>query len=408
MTILRVKLPDVQDPSAWMQALETRELEYAILGGGVRVVAKDATFGVALLAHMPRSDTVEVILPARAVALLRVKMPRAKDSVLQRALPNLVEDVLAVDSSTGHYALLPGLHADGRREVAVTDRAWMILAQRVTQACAARHSVCVSEAMLVPEVPFIVVSTHLPARLQQPIVCGFVRHAEGLLPFASDTSTLPTELRLLRSALTTGGGSVALAGAYPEMRNAWSAELGLSFRPSNWGWYNAAPAQASMSLFQREFARRWQQGREWHRTWRWPLYLSAACALVAMIGLNLHWLKLQHEAIALRARMSTDFNTLFPSVSDRGEPLLMAKRQLSLQKTDATFLVLSQALAQAIPHVAPGAQPPVKRLDYRNGILTAELQAGASVATVADRLRSQRAVEVRSEGNVLLISRRGA
>jgi type II secretion system protein L len=328
--------------------------------------------------------------------------------VLQRALPNLVEDVLAGDSSAGHYTLLPVLHADGLREVTVTDRAWMRLARRVAQACAARRSVCVSEAMLVPEVPFIVVSTSLQPRLQHLAVSGFVRHAGGLLPFASDASTLPTELRLLRSSLTTRGTSVALAGAKPEVRNAWAAQLGLSFTPSDWGWYNAAPAQASMSLFQGEFASGSQQGREWYRTWRWPLYLSTACVLVASIGLNLHWLKLQREATALRARMSADFNILLPGVSDRGEPLLMAKRQLSLQKTDDTFLVLSQALAQAAPYAALGAQPPVKRLDYRNGVLTAELQAGASITAVADRLRSQRAVEVRSEGNVLVISRRGA
>jgi hypothetical protein len=119
----------------------------------------------------------------------------------------------------------------------------------------------------------------------------------------------------------------------------------------------------------------------------------------------LHWLKLEREAGVLRARMSADFSTLLPGMSDRGEPLLMAKRQLERARGDDTFLVLTQALALA---TAAGANSPaaIKRLDFRDGVLKAELAATAGATGLIQRLQSQRELEVRAEGNVVILSRR--
>ena len=46
------------------------------------------------------------------------------------------------------------------------------------------------------------------------------------------------------------------------------------------------------------------------------------------------------------------------------------------------------------------------RLDYRDGILKAELHATQNAAEVVQRLRNQRELEVRTEGNVVIVSRR--
>lgn len=407
MTILRVRLPDVADPNALIESLETQALEYVLLEAAAPLGSR-VTPGTAPLANMPRADTLEVVLPARAVRLVRVKVPRAKAAAVQRALPNLVEDALVGESANAHYALLPGLHAEGRRDVAVTDRGWMRLARRVAQSFPARRNVCLSEALLVPSVPFIAISTtgQTMAAEGSP-VGGFVRHAQGVLPFTSDAGSLPVELRLLRPSLTDGVSAVPLAGATPEVCKAWAAELDMTLTPSDWDWHNAPAADPAMSLFQWEFARTSAETQAWRRVWRWPLFLASACVVVAIIGLNLHWLKLQREASALRARMSADFSALLPGMSDRGEPLLMVKRQLSRQRSDDTFLILSQALAQAVPTLASNA-PRVKRLEYRDGVLKAELQPALSAPTVLERLRPQREWEVRAEGNVLILSRRGS
>jgi general secretion pathway protein L len=406
MTILRVRLPDVADPNAFLESLETQDLEYVLLQASAPLASRVIS-GTASLANMPRADSLEVVLPARAVRLLRVKVPRAKAAVLQRVLPNLVEDALVGESANTHYALLPGLYAEGRRDVAVTDRGWMRLARRVAQSCPARRSVCLSEALLVPGVPFIAINTTAQTMAEGSPVSGFVRYAQGVLPFTSEAGALPVELRLLRSTFTDGASAVPLAGATPEVCKAWATELDMTLSPSAWSWHNAPAADPALSLFQSEFARTSNQAQEWRRVWRWPFFLASTCVVVAIVGLNLHWLKLQREVSALRARMSADFGALLPGMSDRGEPLLMVKRQLSRQQGDDTFLVLSQALAQAVPTLASQA-PPVKRLDYRDGVLKAELQPALSAPTVLERLRTQRELEVRAEGNVLILSRRGA
>jgi general secretion pathway protein L len=408
MTILRIKLPDLLNPDLGTEFLATQPLEYALLQEPVATSSRRANMDKARLANMPRAETVEVILPARATALVRIKVPRARASALQRALPNLVEDALIGDAHASHCVLLPGLYAGGERDVAVTDRSWMRLAREVAQGCSARRSLCVSEVLLVPEIPFIVVNSNVATVAQASGVSGFVRHAQGVLPFSSDASVFPAELRLLRPILGAGGAGVALAGANSALREAWAKELDLTLSVNDWSWYNAAAVEPSMTLFQGEFARPSRQVREWRRTWRWPLFLASASIVVAIVGLNLHWLKLAREASALRARMNADFNILLPGVSDRGEPLLMAKRQLSLQRGDDTFLILTQALAQAAPAPTPNVPPLLKSLNYRDGLLRAELHSAPDASTVAQRLRSQREVQVRTEGHVLILSRRGA
>lgn len=405
MRNLRIKLPDMTDPSKWMESLDTREFDYVLLQDPT-ISRRFNHSGTALLAHMPLADTVEIVLPARVVRLLKVKLPRAKASALQRVLPNLLEDRLMSDSSDCHFALLPGIYAGGEREVAVVDRTWMRLARHISQRWPGSRSVCISEALLVPVVPFIVLD--MPGQKNASgSISGFIRHTDGVLPFTTDAQHLPVELQLLRPALESST-SLGLAGASPALCQAWTDELGQALEPSDWNWRHATVADPAMTLFQCEFARNATPAGDWQRVWRWPMFFAAACGLAGILGLNLHWLKLEREANALRARMSADFRTLLPGMSDRGEPLLMAKRQLGRQQGDDHFLVLSQALAQATLSSGTQALPPLKRLDYRNGILKAELHATQNAVEVIQRLQSQRELEVRTEGNLVIVSRRAS
>lgn len=403
MTNLRIKLPDVPEPGEWIENLEQQLLEYALQPDST-AGARFARSGQELLARMPRAETLEIVLPARAVRLLKVKLPRANAASLQRVLPNLLEDALLGETAACHYALLPGRHSEGEREVAVTDRHWMRVARQIARRYPARRSVCVSEALLVPAIPFIALEPSTQKNAGTA-VSGFVRHAAGVLPFSSDAGRFPIELQLLRPRLEAAGSAIAIAGADAKLHQAWARESGLTLEPSDWSWRNAPAADPALSLFQGEFADNTDPAQQWQQIWRWPLALGVASALVAIAGLNLHWLKLEREADVLRARMSADFRTLLPGMSDRGEPLLMAKRQLERVHGDDTFLVLTQALALA---TAAGANSPaaIKRLDFRDGVLKAELAATAGATGLIQRLQSQRELEVRAEGNVVILSRR--
>jgi hypothetical protein len=280
----------------------------------------------------------------------------------------------------------------------------MRVARQIARRYPARRSVCVSEALLVPAIPFIALEPGTQKNAGTA-VSGFVRHAAGVLPFSSDAGRFPIELQLLRPTLEAAGSAIAIAGADAKLHQAWARESGLTLRPSDWNWRNAPAADPALSLFQGEFAGNTDPAQQWQQIWRWPLALGVASALVAIAGLNLHWLKLEREADVLRARMSADFSTLLPGMSDRGEPLLMAKRQLERARGDDTFLVLTQALALA---TAAGAnsRAAIKRLDFRDGVLKAELAATAGATGLIQRLQSQRELEVRAEGNVVILSRR--
>lgn len=404
MTNLRIKLPDVAEPSVWIETLEHQELEYA-LAPGPAPGARFSRSGHGVLARMPQADTVEIVLPARTVRLLKVKLPRAKASALQRVLPNLLEERLMGDSADCHYVLLPDAHAGGEREVAVVDRDWMRLARHISQRWPGRRSVCVSEALLVPSVPFIALD--VPGQKSASgSISGFVRHAGGVLAFTTEAGRFPPELHLLRPVFDASRAAIAIAGVDADLRQAWTTESGLRLETNDWNWRSAPAVDPALSLFQGEFARNATPAGDWPRVWRWPLGLGAACVLVAVCGLNLHWLKLEREADALRARMSADFKTLLPGVSDRGEPLLMAKRQLGRVRGDDTFLVLTQALARATPGGRTNRSAAVKQLDFRDGILKAELATSAGTAELVQRLRAERDLEVRTEGNMVILSRR--
>lgn len=409
MTTLRLRLPDVADLADWIERLDQQTFEYALIERTPSAQYRPSG-GSATLAQLPRADTLEVVLPARAVRWVRVKLPRAKGPVLQRVLPNLVEDALSGDAHDCHYAVLPGHYADGQRDIAVTDRLWLRAARRLVQWRQPKRSVCISEAMLVPSVPFIAMTSALQGAPDTTQIgdpgAGFVRHAQGVLTFNTGAGDLPVEIRLVRQWLAEANVPIPLAGASPALRGAWAAELGLPLTPSDWTWRTAPPVDPAWSLFQFEFARSAGEVSAWWQTWRWPVRWAGACLVVAIAGLNLHAWKLQREADAIKARMRADFNTLLPGVSDRGEPLLVAKRQLSLAHGDDTFSVLSQALALAAGDISPSAPPPVKALEFRNGVLKAVLQTPAQAPALAERLRSHRDVDARADGTTLWLSRR--
>ena len=131
-------------------ALLAHPFAYATIGrgqGGLRATAA--------LGDMPTAVGLEILLPAPVVRIVRVKLPRVTGPALRRVLPNLVEDSVVGDIADCHLVPLPGLAADGLRDVAVVDRAWMRLAQRIVQLRRARSACVISEAMLAPYQPFL-------------------------------------------------------------------------------------------------------------------------------------------------------------------------------------------------------------------------------------------------------------
>ncbi|WP_028311928.1 type II secretion system protein GspL [Derxia gummosa] len=420
MALLRLRF-GADAAEAWEHGDPPRTLfEFALVerGGATRQ-------GRAELADLPLADTLEIVLPARAARLLRLKLPPVKPAVLRRVLPNLVEDSVIGDPAESFAAVLPGIGADGLREVAVLDRRWLRAAQRVAQLRAARRVVVVTEAMLAPSVPFLCAEGGE----------AWLRHADGVLPFALDGAGTtvatgpaasvagsasaarapadpPPALRLAAARLRSGAvASLDCAGLDADLCARWSDALGLALAPSDWRWTDAAPALPDASLLQFEFARSTRGAGQTLRPWRWAIGFAAAALLVWTVGLNADWLRLRREHARITAQMETDFRTAFPEVPLVVDPLRQARRQVELASTAGQdrYLELTTALAGLLPpNDATGS---LRTLNFTAGTLRASLAPAVAPMTeqLLDALRARgydAVAEPQGDGSQILVLRK--
>lgn len=381
--MLRIRLPiDLPDPRF--------DDDATLLDAPFEFVATDdrpkgslsvaPTLGRSTLPRMPAAPRLELVLPAAAVRIARVKLPRGvRGHALRRVLPNLVEDAVVGDTSELHFATLEATAADGLRDIAIVSREWMQRVVQIIRLRRPRRAVVVSEAQLVPRIPFLVCRDD----------GGFLRHAGGVLPWsATADGTAPPELRL--AARLVGASSaepVETAGLAAERIAAWSQAFGLALVPSPWRWQTASAPGDGDSLLQFDYAGSLSGDGGRLATWRWPAIMAAACVVVAIVGLNLRWWQLSREQAELRERIRSDFTAAFPTVPMNASPVLLAQRELQRVSgvADDPFFVLSTVLAQAVDP-PPDGKAAVRSLEYRGGVLRARLAPGTDAQGLASRI----------------------
>ncbi|EMN1927368.1 type II secretion system protein GspL, partial [Burkholderia ambifaria] len=119
MSTLIVSLPP-REPAVPLQEWQWPELPFTLVDKAGQVQRA----GHAALALLPRANETRLIVAARDVLLLATTVPPLKGPKLRQALPNIVEDQLIQDPLGCHIALDPVALPDGRRVLAVVDRAW--------------------------------------------------------------------------------------------------------------------------------------------------------------------------------------------------------------------------------------------------------------------------------------------
>ncbi|HIE1366234.1 TPA: type II secretion system protein GspL, partial [Burkholderia sola] len=119
MSTLIVSLPP-REPAVPLQEWQWPELPFTLVDKAGHVQRA----GRAALALLPRANATVLIVAARDVLLLAATVPPLKGPKLRQALPNIVEDQLIQDPLGCHIALDPAPLPDGRRVLAVVDRAW--------------------------------------------------------------------------------------------------------------------------------------------------------------------------------------------------------------------------------------------------------------------------------------------
>ena len=411
MSTLIVSLPP-REPAVPLQEWQWPELPFTLVDKAGQVQRA----GHAALALLPRANETRLIVAARDVLLLAATVPPLKGPKLRQALPNIVEDQLIQDPLGCHVALDPVALPDGRRVLAVVDRAWFRTICDAFAAAGHRRlsAVPATRCLPAPREP-------APAPLDAPVdgeavkagtianapaarptavaaVLGLASAVEpalveaGALPVAAGAPRL--ELAIARGALgegfaapasraagtlaaLAGGGDVELyelgePGAEPRLASVGRTDGPLlpGAQPLPFDTFARRALAERFDLCQFEFeSQPWRFDRATMKRLRVPIALVAATLAVAVIGMNLHWWKLSRERDALSAQITETLLSAFPKTTTVLDPPAQMQRQLDQLRLAAgelspnDFLALSSGLSRSM-----GALPlnGIASLDYHD------------------------------------------
>ncbi|WP_333975360.1 type II secretion system protein GspL [Burkholderia cepacia] len=409
MSTLIVSLPP-REPAVPLQEWQWPELPFTLVDKAGHVQRA----GRAALALLPRANATVLIVAARDVLLLAATVPPLKGPKLRQALPNIVEDQLIQDPLGCHIALDPDALPDGRRVLAVVDRAWFRTICEAFTAAGHRHLSAVPATRCLPaphapaapadgEVDVVAVAADAvdtpPAR--PATVAAVLGLAAPVEPVLVEAGALPAtagaprlELAVARGALgegfaapasraagtlaaLAGGGDVELyelgePGAEPRLASVGRADGPLlpGAAPLSFDAFARRALTEKFDLCQFEFeSQPWRFDRATVKRLRVPLALAAATLGVAVIGMNLHWWKLSRERDALSAQITETLLSAFPKTTTVLDPPAQMQRQLDQLRVAAgelspnDFLALSSGLSRSM-----GALPlnGIASLDYHD------------------------------------------
>lgn len=358
-----------------------------VRGEGGAWVRQDAS-----IETLAQRRTAVLLVDARDTVLLTPKLPPLSGAKLAQALPNAVEDMLLQDPASCVLALGPQLDDAGTRLVAACDRGWL---EAVVQSFEKRG---------------VAVLAVWPASLSLPLAAEGRTLAcvhDGLAlrqgeldaigwPAGPDTAAREAAIVALMQATWRGPASAQTPlrvlienedWREPATRAAQHLGLRASIEPL------APPVPAPVELLAplRGRLRATRLGRlEW-RQMRWAAGLAAACVLAAVIGLNLHWMRMAREHAELRAALEAEFREAVPTATVVVDPVLQMRRQvatLRAQQGSAApddFVPLLARFAQAL---GPRADDAITSAEWREGTLRVRLSAGFAEETARDRLRT--------------------
>ncbi|UEP21437.1 type II secretion system protein GspL [Burkholderia ambifaria] len=413
MSTLIVSLPP-REPAVPLQEWQWPELPFTLVDKAGQVQRA----GHAALALLPRANETRLIVAARDVLLLATTVPPLKGPKLRQALPNIVEDQLIQDPLGCHIALDPVALPDGRRVLAVVDRAWFRTICDAFAAAGHRRLSAVPATRCLPaprepaQAPLdapvdgeaakadTIAITSAPAARPTAVaaVLGLATTVEpalveaGALPVAAGAPRL--ELAIARGALgegfaapasraagtlaaLAGGGDVELyelgePGAEPRLASVGRTDGPLlpGAQPLPFDTFARRALAERFDLCQFEFeSQPWRFDRATMKRLRVPIALVAATLAVAVIGMNLHWWKLSRERDALSAQITETLLSAFPKTTTVLDPPAQMQRQLDQLRLAAgelspnDFLALSSGLSRSM-----GALPlnGIASLDYHD------------------------------------------
>lgn len=361
---LVLRLPETGRPAAWM-----------VVDAAGNRLGELQTGELADAGPFAGNRRVRVCVPAAEVALLHADIPTRSTGKLLQAIPFAVEDQLAEDIETLHFAL--GQHTARGYLVAAVARARM---QGWLQELAAAG---IAPAELVPDV------LTLPVRAQTLVLVPdgdrtLARFPDGIGIVAGD-SLLPL---LIRQQLEHSQGSdrcataliYAVDGQAPPSLESMAESLDLeivhhTLHSGALGLMGATrlPAQA-INLLQGEFGRN-TGPREYWRRWRIAAALLAGLIVVLIAQQIVSEIRLRNQVTQLHAEVAGLFHQALPDVTRMVDPQAQMQQRLNGLTGGADG---STGLLSLLTAAGKGlqAQPDVQLqgLSFHNGVLQLQVQ----------------------------------
>jgi len=333
-----------------------------------RIVTQGAD---ALTEALPHAGERQIIAlaPGESVLLTRVTVPSRKPHHIRKAVPYLLEEQIAADVTSLHFAIGPR-DADGTVAVAVVDRGLLAhwLETLITAGLEPEALIPEPLALPDPETGWLLAAGDTTVLLRSGTCagCAMERDALPLLlrTALADTVTAPASITLCG---IEPDELKAAAGELPDLRSAEVNDLATLLA------HRAPDSPCPLDLLQGPFARVQDTPMTW-RNWRRASAL-AACLLLLLFGQR--WWQVQHlatESTRLEGELATTLQTAFPDITRVIDPVAQMRQRLEQRRgasNDGGFLDLLAASGDAL------AQEPdwqLAGLDYRNGTLQLQLR----------------------------------
>ena len=334
---------------------------------------------------------IAAIVPSSDVLMTEVELPQKSGVRPQQIAPFALEEQLAADIETLHFAVGPRDDHSGRTAVAVVTRSLMDQWLKALAAEGMTPAVICGEAALLPDNP-----GHTVLMIDGDTLS--VRRA-GQTPLAMPADDMAAALEAALGATLAEDHLLVYATPQDWHRHAPEAEAlrsrcaSLKVQLLNAGPLPLLAPQLAgghyINLLVGDFGHKTSFGGDWRR-WRLAAVLAAALVAVHVGGLSLELLQQQHseraldEAIGNVARGAMPGDTGTGAVRSRIEQRLLAAQG---QSGGSGLLAALAALAQAVSGVN-GAS--VQGLSYREGGLDLKLKAAdaASLERVDQALRN--------------------
>jgi general secretion pathway protein L len=363
---------------------------FALVGDGGNLLQQGASPLGNLADLVGAARRVTLLLAASDVTLLRIATPPLSAARLKAALPALVEEQVLGDPADCVLAATAA-DADGKRTIAVVQRAWLEVLVKALLAQGA-HSV-----------------SALPAQLCVPFQPGSVSAALTLGDAGFELTmrqsqyeglglALPAEpqaaLQVLRAMAGEEPVTLYLAPAQmahfaPLLADATEPQ-GITLAEDHWAHWVAASRTAGLDLAP-ALGASGASARQWQR-WRWPLRIAALALVINVIGLNVEWLRLKREADGVRLQMAQTFKAAYPKETVILDPAAQMRKNIALAKADGgqpgadEFIALSAAFGEVL-----GALPRkdiIATLEYRERALLVKVKPNMVDAAAVEQIRS--------------------